>query len=43
MCEPDFLKCDGDPDCADKADELGCGEFIKRNLPAWIPTAVTNF
>ena len=27
MCEPDFFKCDGESDCTDGADELGCGEF----------------
>ena len=25
-CSPNFWKCDGESDCSDGADELGCGE-----------------
>jgi hypothetical protein len=31
-CEFDFVKCDGESDCKDGADELGCGELLNRKL-----------
>ena len=43
MCQPDFWKCDGEPDCGDGVDELGCGEFSEWKVnTAPIPNELTD-